>query len=208
MSEFTFRIANESDKECIGKFLLEHFFNDEPICRSENATIDDISLGKILKCIDSGTCTIAEDADGNLAGLRLAMPKTPEDVKSMNVKNPKKTIDRMWRMVYDIAVAANAFERYGVDKIMQSMVLSVDGKYRGKGLGTQLYAENMKLAKDLGYKVYVCDCTSLFSAKACLKLGFETIFEIAYSDYKNDKGVQIFKPNAPHDKIRVLAKVL
>lgn len=208
MSEISFRIGTESDKARVKVFLKEHFFVDEPICKSENAAIDEGSLDKIVRCLEFGTCTLAEDSTGKLIGVRLAKPRTPEDVDNLNIDIPKTTLDRMWRMVYDLALNANTFERFGVEKIMHSMVLGVDKDYRGKGLGTQLYKENMKLAKELGYTVYTCDCTSLFSAKACLRLGFDIIYEIAYTDYKDEKDVQIFRPSPPHDKLRVLAKVL
>lgn len=42
-----------------------------------------------------------------------------------------------------------------------------------KGIAKQLYVANIELARELGYSIYVSDCTSLFAAKLCEKLGME-----------------------------------
>lgn len=208
MTELTFRAGTENDKNRVKTFLLDNYFPDEPICKSEHAEIDGKNLDKIVKCLEYGTCTLAEDCDGKLIGVRLAEPSLPTDIESYNVKNPKTYLEKLWVFLYKIAQEANTFEKYRVEKVMHSMLLGVDKDYRSKGLGTQLYRENMKLAKKLGYSLYTCDCTSLYSAKACLNLGFDIVYEMPYADYKDENGVQIFKPHPPHDKIRVFAKLL
>ncbi|KAL5291854.1 hypothetical protein ACFFRR_010934 [Megaselia abdita] len=208
MSEVNFRVGTASDKEKVAKFMKKYFWVGEPICKSENLEVSDDVNNEAVSILDLGTCTIAEDNSGNLVGIRLAEPRVPEDVEKKKVEKPETTLDKLGRLVYDLAIGSKVFETYKVDKAMYSAALVVDEKYRGKGLGKRLYEENMKLAKDLGYPIYVCDCTSAFSAKACANLGFTEIFEIVFSEYKDGSGKPVLKPDPPHNRAVVYVKVL
>lgn len=208
MSEVTFRVGSSKDKEKVAEFMKKYFWVGEPICKSENLVVSDDVNSEAVSILDLGTCTIAEDSDGNLVGIRLAEPRVPEDVEKKKVESPQNTLDKLGKLVYDLAIGAKVFETYEVNKAMYSAALAVDEKYRGKGLGKRLYEENMKLAKSLGYPIYVCDCTSAFSAKACANLGFTEIYEIVFEEYKDESGKPALKPDPPHERAVVYVKVL
>lgn len=207
-SKVNFRVGTSEDKPKVAQFMKKFFWPGEPICKSENLVISDEINDEAVSILELGTCTIAEDEAGNLIGLRLAEPRVPEDVEKKKVENPQNTLDKLGKLVYDLAIGAKVFEKYNVDKAMYSSALVVDEKYRGKGLGKKLYEENMKLAKSLGYPIYVCDCTSAFSAKACANLGFTEIFEIVFKDYQDENGKPVLHPDSPHDRAVVYIKIL
>ncbi|KAL5291800.1 hypothetical protein ACFFRR_010906 [Megaselia abdita] len=207
MSEITYRVAIPSDKQRIGKFLLEHFWPDEPTFKAAGVLPSDEENEDCLRCIDYGTCTIAEDQNGIIAGVRLAKVRVPSDIEKAADK-PWSQFDQIFEFLRIIAVNAKVFERYNVDKLLQSMLICVSRDFRGKGIGLKLYSENMELGKKLGYKVYVCDCTSAFSAKLCEKLGMECIAAWDYSEYLDEDGKQLFTPDSVHDKLRVYGKAL
>uniref|UniRef100_T1GHU7 N-acetyltransferase domain-containing protein n=1 Tax=Megaselia scalaris TaxID=36166 RepID=T1GHU7_MEGSC len=187
MAEIIYRVANESDKEKVGKFLYDHFWPDEPTFKAAGVLPNKEENDDVLKCIDYGTCTIAEDQNGTIAGVRLAKVRVPADIE--------KPAEKPWTQL---------------DKILNScsMLICVSRDFRGKGVGLKLYSENMELGKRLGFKAYVCDCTSAFSAKLCEKLGMEVIAAIEYTECLDENGEQLFKPEAIHDKIRMYGKAL
>lgn len=207
MSEIIYRVATEADKPTIGKFLLEHFWPDEPTFKAAGVLPSVEENEDCMKCIDYGTCTIAEDQNGTIAGVRLAKVRVPSDIEKPAEK-PWSQLDKILEFLRVIAVNAEVFERYNVDKLLQSMLICVSRDFRGKGIGLKLYSENMELGKKLGYKAYVCDCTSSFSARLCEKLGMECVAALDYSDCLDDNGEQLFKPDSIHDKIRVYGKAL
>lgn len=207
MTEITYRVANESDKSKIGKFLYDHFWPDEPTFKAAGIIPSEEENEDVLKCIDYGTCTIAEDQHGAVAGVRLAKVRVPSDIEKPADK-PWTQLDKIFEFLRIIALDAKVFERYNVDKLLQSMLICVSRDFRGKGVGLKLYSENMELGRQLGYKVYVCDCTSTFSAKLCEKLGMECIAAWDFNKYLDENGEQLFKPESVHDKLRVYGKAL
>ncbi|XP_018319938.1 dopamine N-acetyltransferase-like [Agrilus planipennis] len=58
-----------------------------------------------------------------------------------------------------------------------------------------------EIAKEQGYKLIRVDCSSNFSARAMAKLGFESISELKYEDYKPN-GEIVFKPAFPHTEVK------
>lgn len=207
MAEIIYRVANESDKEKVGKFLYDHFWPDEPTFKAAGVLPNKEENDDVLKCIDYGTCTIAEDQNGTIAGVRLAKVRVPADIEKPAEK-PWTQLDKILEFLRVVALKANIFEKYNTDKLLQSMLICVSRDFRGKGVGLKLYSENMELGKRLGFKAYVCDCTSAFSAKLCEKLGMEVIAAIEYTECLDENGEQLFKPEAIHDKIRMYGKAL
>lgn len=69
-----------------------------------------------------------------------------------------KTIDSVpYQRVFGLLNAVNKeldlFTRYNVDKIFDLRILSVDSKYRGKGLAKELFSRSELIAEEHGYKV-------------------------------------------------------
>lgn len=209
MSDLTYRKVELSDSEAIRKFLRENFYPDEPLNQSTGSHLptEEQQDGPI-SVIKLGTSTVAVDPEGQIAGVRLAYPKRPADVKPPSQKIPTENYDRMMDFLALLGVRAEVFRKFNVDTSMHSMMLCVDKKYRGQGVGLKLYDENMKLARALGYPLYVCDCTSLFSAKLCEKLGMTKVLEMNYNEYCDENGNAIFHKVPPHDMARVYAKLL
>lgn len=60
-----------------------------------------------------------------------------------------------------------------------------------------------EVALEKGYQMIDVECSSLFSAKAVEKCGFECIYSMPYSDYKDEKGEVVFKTQPPHNDIKI-----
>lgn len=77
-------------------------------------------------------------------------------------------------------------------------MLSVHKDFRGKGIAKQLYVANIELARELGYPIYVSDCTSLFAAKLCEKLGMELTATMQFDELSDANGNAFSQPPPPH----------
>lgn len=80
-------------------------------------------------------------------------------------------------MIFDISFSFyknyDPFEYYGVNEYLSSFGLSVDRKYRGRGIGVQLLATRKQLCKAYGLKFSQCTFSSDFSNRNADKAGFE-----------------------------------
>lgn len=52
------------------------------------------------------------------------------------------------------------------------------------------------------------ECSSYFTAKAVEKLGFQCIYSLLYMDYVNEQGDVVFKPQPPHEHIKIFILLL
>ncbi|KAL5291801.1 hypothetical protein ACFFRR_010907 [Megaselia abdita] len=211
MSEIKYRNAETKDEEAVLQLLRDHFYPDEPLNKSKGShdkADEDFAIGTIKH----GLCTIAEvfDAshpDGYIVGCRLSYPSAREDVEAEEPKTSPPTTDfeKIVAFLGMLEAKSNVFQRFNVEKIAQGHMLSVHKDFRGKGIAKQLYVENIELARKLGYPIYVCDCTSLFSAKLCEKLGMELTATMQFDEFADANGNAYYQPPPPHDFARSFA---
>lgn len=73
---------------------------------------------------------------------------------------------------------ADVFNRYGVDKYLCGLGLSVNPLYRSRGIATEIINARIPLLKHLGLTLTSTAFSAVGSAKAASKVGFVTDFEI------------------------------
>lgn len=71
-----------------------------------------------------------------------------------------KTIDnikyqRIFGLLNSVNKTANLFGKYNVDKIFELRILSVDSRFRGKGIARELFLRSELIAEEHGFKVTV-----------------------------------------------------
>lgn len=203
----TYRLAESKDEPSVLKLLREHFYTDEPLSKSQgyhDAADEQFAIGTIK----FNTCTVAE-CDGHIVGFRLAYPSNKDNqVAAAYNGRPNTAFEKLMGFVCALERKSNVFARYQVDTVMQGHMLCVHSDFRGKGIARRLYEENMELAKQKGFPVYVCDCTSLFSARLCEKLGMEQTATMEFHEYCDENGKPYYSPEPPHDYARSYAKRL
>lgn len=209
-AEIKYRVAEPKDEQEVLQLLKDYFYPDEPLNKSSGChdkEDEDFAIGTIKQ----GLCTIAEafDADhpdGYIIGCRLSYPSSKDQIEEDSVKQPPITnFDKIVGFLGMLEAKADVFGRYNVEKIAQGHMLCVHKDFRGKGIAKQLYVENIELARKLGYPIYVCDCTSLFSAKLCEKLGMELTATMQFDEFADENGNAYYKPPPPHDYARSFA---
>lgn len=66
---------------------------------------------------------------------------------------PDESFKKIFKLLYDANQQKDLFAYFKVDKIFDSRILSVDSKYRGKGIAKELMKRTEDLARDHGFSV-------------------------------------------------------
>ena len=75
--------------------------------------------------------------------------KALEDMKTIdNIK-----YQRIFGLLNNVNKTADLYTKYNVDKIFELRILSVDSRFRGKGLAKELFRRSEMVAKEHGFKV-------------------------------------------------------
>jgi GNAT superfamily N-acetyltransferase len=124
-----------------------------------------------------------------------------------------KTIDnikyqRIFGLLNSVNKTANLFGKYNVDKIFELRILSVDSRFRGKGIARELFLRSELIAEEHGFKLVKVDATSLFTQKVAECLGFTVEKSVKYGDYKDENGQKIYDTKSPHDYYKVMIKLI
>ena len=93
-----------------------------------------------------------------------------------------------------------------VDVVLDGKILSVDSSYRGKGIANELTRLTLEYMRDNQIPLMNVLCSSHFSAQLMKKLNFESVFVMPFSEYVDDNGDQVLKPDHPHVQAEVMIK--
>ncbi|XP_050433459.1 arylalkylamine N-acetyltransferase 1-like isoform X3 [Adelges cooleyi] len=150
-----------------------------------------------------GLACKAVSSDGHLIGVIANSVKCKFDKHGDDAEDDTK-FQHITKFLNKIGKETNFFYQYpNVCRALTIDILSVDDKYRGKGVCKSLMDKARELAlKNRCSMIYV-GCSSYFSAKAAERLGFQCIYTMSYEDYLNDKGQQMFNPPTPHTHFKV-----
>lgn len=216
-NDIIYRIAEQSDRENILDFLRIYYYPDEPITNGNEPKQQDSDDEEFsLSVIKDGASIIAVDASKNdkIVGVLMAGPVEPDEVEWLINESERcaNTNQKKWSeillLLCHLAESANVFERFNVERSLHIHVMSVNHEYRGKSIGTNLMRKCFEIGKLLGYPVASADCTNVFSIRIAEKLGMQCINELAFCDYKDKNGKQLFSPPLPNTIIKTFAIVL
>lgn len=208
------RVAIESDKNVVLDFIRKHYYPDEPLTigsepkvpsrQDEEFSISIISHGMSIVAIDS-------QRNNEIVGVALAGSIGPSEADDIIIE-AERCSDKKWQTILYLLArlerTANLYERYNVDKALHIHVMGVDQRIRGKSIGIKLIRKCMENGVALGYPLISLDCTSIYSIKIAEKLQMDCVGKLAYADYKDANGKQLFRPPPPHKHIKTFAKLL
>ncbi|XP_063932539.1 uncharacterized protein LOC135144393 [Zophobas morio] len=195
---------------------LRHNFPDEPL----NASVGLCVHGKPCELLEhhdlmtmqDGLSVMALDkATGEIAGVALNgiarkgdVEKALEDMKTIdNIK-----YQRIFGLLNNVNKTADLYSKYNVDKIFELRILSVDSRFRGKGLAKELFRRSEMVAKEHGFKLIKVDATSLFTQRVAECLDFIVEKSVKYGDYKDENGQKMYDTKSPHDYYKVMIKLI
>lgn len=91
------------------------------------------------------------------------------------------------------------------DRALDASILSVDTECRGMGVGRALIERTIQFARESGYPLVTCMCSSVFSARLCEQVGFEERFRYEMGRYVDVDGTRPLQLEAPHTEAILFA---
>ncbi|XP_032677783.1 dopamine N-acetyltransferase-like isoform X2 [Odontomachus brunneus] len=215
--DYHIEIINKDDKLKVLKFLRRFFFRDEPL----NQCIQLIPEGEDSTCIEledycstasleNGFSLMAVSASGAIVGVmlngKMDPPSNEEPEYISSCTNPK--FKKILRLLHYVDKKVNVGGQFRDLNIMEIRIISVDTNWRGQGIAKALVEKSVEIAKEQGFHYARADCTSLFSAKLCARIGFDAVYKLDYNDYVDEDGKPVFSPALPHTSVMSYMKKL
>lgn len=122
--------------------------------------------------------------------------------------NPDQHFAKIFRLLYEENIKLDLFRRYDTEQIFELRILSVDGRFRGRGIAKHLMQQSQQLAAARGFHVIKGEATGLFSQKILQADDFVVIGEAKYATKRNADGSPMFPVQAPHESLKIMMKVL
>nr|CAH7738114.1 unnamed protein product [Callosobruchus chinensis] len=195
---------------------LRENFPDEPLNASVGLSIKGQPCPLLEKydimTLQEGMSVMAVDKEtGMIAGVALNGTCNKGDVEKS--QENMKTVDsvpfhRIFGLLNNVNKEVDLFSKYNVDRIFDLRILSVDARFRGRGVAKELFSRSEILAEEYGFKLMKVDATSLFTQKVCESFGLKVVKSVRYGDFKDDDGKKIYDTQPPHDYYKLMVKEL
>ena len=178
--------------------------NNEPVLGTLiGPKLHDLKVFHPLKemIVTEGLSTVVVDSETNkVVGCRLSSD-SKEDNGTLPIDvemYPQcKSFYRMWDHLKQLW-AENRPNTVAKHELGYWIAVAVDPSYGNRGIGQQLYAENIRLLKSRGYKGAYCVCTSAFSSAASEKVGAKKICAAQYGTWEEENGFPLIAIKPPH----------
>lgn len=209
-----FRVAKIDDHDEILDFIRTHYYPEEPLTVGNEPKLqsrEDEEFSMSVLSHEMSVIAVDTLRDNRIVGALLAAPLGADEGNEM-YEEAKLCPDKKWSEILELLAYldtnACSHKRYNVHNVMHIHVMGVDRETRGKSIGIKLMKKSMEIGKTLGYQLVTVDCSSVYSIKIAEKLQMDCIVNLAYKDYKDINGKQLFRPPMPHTHIKTFAKLL
>ncbi|XP_055586110.1 uncharacterized protein LOC129738831 [Uranotaenia lowii] len=163
--------------------MKKHFLRDEPMCGSVGLYKDPVALeefSEMWKNIIQQKLPVVCFREGSdeIVGLNMLCIVSKADQKEYKFQSANL------RTVYESYVSllkqASIFEKYKVDHYLSAWGLSVDPRYRGRGIGTELLRARIPMCRSMGLTVTVTLFSNPGSQIPAAKVGFYDEIVVTY----------------------------
>ncbi|XP_076686734.1 arylalkylamine N-acetyltransferase-like 2 [Andrena cerasifolii] len=195
--------------------MCTYFISDEPICNCMNGKDDpeyvDTFKALWVEFLQQGLSVGAfvENPNGGkpiLAGCNvLGLSYKGEKVDSDNFQSERGR--NVMEVIVEFTKRANVYEKYGVDRYLTALGLSVHPSYRGAALGAHILNARENIGCEYNIPVTSTVFTSPISQKLATRCGYEVLLEVDYDDIVDGEGKKIF-PGIQVKTMKVMARRL
>lgn len=165
----------------------------------------DIRDNLSYKAIDTnGNCVgVSLNAIGRVAAEELGEDSSaqPDDQDDHQIYQKHEKFYRIIKLTEALEAKVNLPGRFPeLRDYVDAKVICVDAKYRGLNIAGQLVTRIFEEMIIRGLPLISIQCSSYYSARVMIKLGFQLIATIPYKDFLIN-GEQAIKPKSPHTEI-------
>ncbi|XP_058116218.1 uncharacterized protein LOC131287957 [Anopheles ziemanni] len=170
------------------KLYTEHFLDDEPLAQHARTRHNPVSYEDIVafwKKSFNGRMSVACYKEGSkeLVGANILAVQQANSKKDVNDLPRSETSRKIVAVFIYMTETANLFERYGVDKYLTAYGLSVNTRYRGRGIATEILKARVPICKAFGLRLTSTSFTAIGSQVPAAKVGFKTDLEMRYDEF-------------------------
>ncbi|KAL6257537.1 hypothetical protein P5V15_011111 [Pogonomyrmex californicus] len=213
--KFTIQEIPEDRYEDAVQHMCEFFLADEPTCQCLDAKNDPVfvqDISTIWRLLLEEGISIAAFIDNPNGGkpiiagmnaLGVDHKDKKDSISSYQFKSDK------CRTTFEIIADATkvVYDRYGVDKYLYAIGLSVDSDYRGYGLGRDILKIREQIGPMYGIPATATAFTSIISQKSAAGAGFEEFTETKFADVVDKNGKEIY-PGIKSESFKIMGKRL
>ncbi|XP_058116219.1 uncharacterized protein LOC131287956 [Anopheles ziemanni] len=172
------------------KLYTEHFLDDEPLSQygrsvqKQEGKANTRTVTFWRNCLNERMSVACyKDGSMELVAANLLSVKQANCKKDIDVQALSET-GRKIVAVYDYMTdTGNLFQRHAVDKYLAAYGLSVNSRYRGRGIATEILKARIPICKAFGLRLTSTNFTAIGSQKAAMKVGFKTDLEMRYDEF-------------------------
>lgn len=108
---------------------------------------------------------------------------------------------RIWPFLHQLDVDSNIFKLYpGLDSYAELFMASVDRRFRGQGLATEMYEGAISFLRSRGFRLVKSCFTSPFTQSIGRKFGFRELARRHFRDYRDANGEIVFTEAGEKDE--------
>ena len=179
-----------TDQEPLNKSLL-----DQGKCTRERS--DQAKVYHATSAISSEYSVTAKH-DGKTVGVTISTLITKEKYETPSSSYIPE-IAALLSHLYN-----HRFENLAFDEFVLIHICIVHPSFQRCGLGQRMLEWTIEKAKIIGVPGLLAEATGIYSQRNFAKNGFKCIGEVAYHDYKDEKGNLVFPELEPHKSIQLM----
>ncbi|XP_034825522.1 uncharacterized protein [Maniola hyperantus] len=207
--------GNQCHAKLIRSFLFTHYWPREPsvvglwMCLNspylETLTDKYSNTGDRLLAFEF----IQRTKEKKLIGVCVANKTFPwmvdeyQDWAHYTISNAER--NRMYFIAHCLQ-SPNLFKKYNVNYLYDIEVLGTCSEVMGQGVAALLLRTALEHAEELRHPLAHVISVSHYVSKICEKCGMKREWSMAYSDFTDDSGQQVFFPRRPHLTVDVYTK--
>ncbi|XP_049284545.1 uncharacterized protein LOC125764398 [Anopheles funestus] len=170
------------------KLYTEHFLDDEPLCAYGRVRHNPLSYEEIVQfwmyvLNQKMTIVCYKEGSKELVGANLLSVKCATDKEDISSLIKSESMQKLVAVNDYMTDTVNLFERYGVDRYLTAYGLSVNNRYRGRGIATEILKARRPICRAFGLRLTSTNFTAIGSQIPAAKIGFQTDLEMKYDEF-------------------------
>jgi ribosomal protein S18 acetylase RimI-like enzyme len=211
-------IMTNEHREKVFELVTNTFFRDEPLNKclvfdlpNEASQFTELVISNALE--DQCSFVAIDNQTQEIIGVILNLIKhrlslsTNDNQDKFDIENfQSEKLRFILGVLKYVHRNIDLFEKLNADHLLHIVIIAIDPHYRGLRLTEKLISASLERAKnEFDIKGTFSEATSLYSAKALRKQGFQVYDEIIYTNYDN---IRLASLAGEHDRCQLVAKQL
>jgi ribosomal protein S18 acetylase RimI-like enzyme len=215
--QIDFCVMNNEHRKNVSELVIDTFFRDEPLskCLAFDVPTEPTEFVELVLSIaleDQCSFVAIDIQTQKIIGVTLnivkhRLPITIDNPDKFDINNfQSEKLRFVLGVLQHVHRNIDLFQEMNTDHLLHIVIIAIDPHYRGLRLTEKLIHASLERAKtEYHLKAVFAEATSLYSAKAFRKQGFQLYDEIIYIKYDD---VRLATLAGEHDRCQLLAKQL